>query len=718
MTERLYTGQCLRLLHLDDGLVELQFDRQNEALNKLDGALIAELRQAVDLLASVHSLRGLLVSSAKDAFLAGADIAVLWSMFDRSAPQLVAFCEEMDRALTRLDDLPVPVVCAINGFALGGGLEVALCSDYRVMAANAQIGFPEVGLGILPAAGGSVRTPRLTNCTTALDWLCNGRSRKAEAALSAGMIDEISEPTMLRESALNALGRLASGELDWKARREQRRGPCTLDASALAAAREQAGRASRHYPAALAVADLIERSAPLRRDAAFALEAQTFATLMSSPTAKAMVAIFLSNQQLKKLSKARGTGGRKIGHAAVLGAGIMGGGVAYTTAVRGMPVLLKDIAQAQLDLGMNEARKLLARQVETGKLKTEQAARILGSIEPILAFERFERADIVVEAVVENLKLKQDVLAQVQARVKPGTVLASNTSSLSIAEIAAPLARPEDVVGMHFFNPVHVMPLVEVIRGPKSSEAAVATTVAYALAMGKTPLVVKDCPGFLINRILGAYFSAFQLLIRDGADYQQIDRVMESYGWPMGPAYLLDVAGIDTLDKAMRILGLAYPAVMSADYSTIIQRLAGEKRYGQKTGAGFYRYEADAKGRPRRSGDPSVASLIASVQTDGAKPFADEDILDRMMLAMMLEAARCLDDHVVGTAVEIDTGMRLGTGFPAHHVGPLWAAQTLGLDEVMRRCEKHKALGGAYVAPAGLRGREQAGQCYYPTSFL
>lgn len=309
------------------------------------------------------------------------------------------------------------------------------------------------------------------------------------------------------------------------------------------------------------------------------------------------------------------------------------------------------------------------------------------------------------------------MLAQVEARVKPGTVLASNTSSLSISEIAAKLSRPEDVVGMHFFNPVHVMPLVEVIRGPKSSDAAVATTVAYALAMGKTPLVVKDCPGFLINRILGAYFSAFQLLIRDGADFVQIDRVMESYGWPMGPAYLLDVAGIDTLDKAMKILGLAHPAVMSTDFTTIIQRLADEKRYGQKTGAGFYRYEADAKGRPLRSGDPTVASLIASVQAQGAKPFADEEILDRMMLAMMLEAARCLDEQVVGTAVEIDAGMRLGTGFPAHHVGPLWAAQTLGLDEVLRRCERYVALGGAYLAPTGLRTRAQAGEGYYPSAF-
>lgn len=715
MNEPVYAGECLRLIPLDDQLVELQLDRQHETLNKLDGAVVAELDAALDVLATLPALRGVLLSSAKDAFLAGADLAVLGSMFDWPAERLSGFCADMSRTLTRLADLPVPVVCAIDGYALGGGLEVALCADHRVMAANAQIGFPEVGLGILPAAGGTVRMPRLTNMAIALDWLCGARNHKADAALKAGMVDEVCEPAALRDTALAALRRLADGK-EWKTRREQQRGSFPTDRAALLATREQAGKAARHYPAALAVADLLERSAPLSRDAAFAEEAQSFVKLMQSPTAKAMVAIFLSNQQLKKLSKAQIAGSRRIRHAAVLGAGIMGGGVAYTTAARGMPVLLKDIAQAQLDLGMNEARKLLGRQVEAGKLKSEQAQAVLGSIEPMLAFERFERADIVVEAVVENLKVKQDVLAQVESRVKPGTVIASNTSSLSIAEIAAPLARPQDVVGMHFFNPVHAMPLVEVIRGPQSSAEAVATTVSYALAMGKTPLVVKDCPGFLINRILGAYFTAFQLLIRDGADFVQIDRVMESYGWPMGPAYLLDVAGLDTLDKALVILGKAYPAVIGTDFRTVIQQLSGEKRYGQKTGAGFYRYESDAKGRPRRSGDPAVTDLIAAVQPQGPKAFTDEVILDRLMLAMMLEAARCLEEEVVQTAIEIDAGMRLGTGFPAHHVGPLWAAQTLGLSEVLIRAERFAALSGCYRAPDDLKLHARMG-CPYVDSF-
>lgn len=713
MSTSIFEGDVLRASRLQDGIVEIAFDRKGDAVNKLDPPVVRELASLLATLSTAEDLRGVLVASAKDAFVAGADISALWSMFAWMEQALLGFCAEMDRTLTQLEDLPVPVVCAINGFALGGGFEIALCSDYRVLASNGQVGFPEVGLGILPGAGGTVRTPRLSSTATALEWVVGAKSYKAEAALQAGMVDAICEPAQIRATALTCLQRAIAGELDWKARRAKRRGAATPDADALASARAQAQKTARNYPAGLAVVDLLERSQPLGRDAAFLLEAETFAKLMRTPTAKAMVGIFLSNQQIRKKSKSQSARGRKAQRAAVLGAGIMGGGVAYTTAIKGMPVLLKDIAQKSLDIGIGEARKLLAKQVEGGRLSAEKAEQLLGSITPMLEFRDFETVDVVVEAVVENLKVKQELLLQVESLVKPGTVLASNTSSLSIAEISAPLRRPEDVVGMHFFNPVHVMPLVEVVRGPKTSDAAIATTVSYALAMGKTPLVVKDCPGFLVNRILGAYFTAFQLLIRDGADFVQIDRVMETFGWPMGPAYLLDVAGLDTLDKALVILGRAYPEVMGTSFKTVIQLLASEKRLGQKTGSGFFRYEADAKGKPRRSGDPAIQALIAQVQPQGAREFGDEEILDRMMLAMVLEAARCLDEQVAESAVDIDAGMRLGTGFPTHHGGPLWYADSLGLGEVLRRCERYRDLGGIYAPGRGLLALHEQNKAFY-----
>ena len=720
MSTSLFTGEHLRVISLEDGIVEICLDRKHDAVNKVDEQMLAELSQALIQLPS-SGLRGILFTSAKEGFLAGADIAVLQKLLYLPHQKIVDFFLSMDKVLVALEDLPVPVVCAVNGYALGGGLEVALSSDYRVITSGGQVGFPEVGFGVLPGASGTVRTPRLTDAATALAWITSARHFKADAALEAGMVDAITETDQLRTTALDWLQRAIDGKLDWQARRIKRRGPFAADPAIFAAARAQAEKNARHTPAALTVVNLLERCAPLTRDEAFAHEADAGATLAHTTTARALVGIFMANQQLRKKTKALSSTGRTIKRVSVLGAGIMGGGIAYTTAVKGIPVLLKDIAQGALDLGTGEAKKLLNKQVDTGRLKAEKAEAILASISPTLEFKEFDSVDIVVEAVVENLKVKQEVLAQVESLVRPGTVLASNTSSLAIADIAATLKRPQDVVGMHFFNPVQVMPLVEVIKSSKSSDAAVATTVAYALAMGKTPLVVKDCPGFLVNRLLGAYFAAFNLLIRDGADFNQIDRAMEQWGLPMGPAYLLDMAGLDTLDKAMAILGKAYPEVMAANFTTVIQLLAGEKRYGQKTGAGFFRYEADAKGKPKRAADPAIVALITRIQPNGTHAFSDEEMVDRLMLAMVLEAARCLDEQVVDSAIEVDAGMRLGTGFPAHHGGPLWYADTMGgtsggisgLKEVMRRCERYQSLGGAYIPGAGLRRLAEQGKTFY-----
>jgi 3-hydroxyacyl-CoA dehydrogenase/enoyl-CoA hydratase/3-hydroxybutyryl-CoA epimerase/enoyl-CoA isomerase len=703
MSETLFLGDTLSLVAHEQGIAEIVLDRREDSVNKLDGQVISELDQALDRLASVPGVRGVLVSSAKDAFLAGADISVLWAMLGWSPERLQSFCLDMDRTLTRLEDLPVPVVCAVSGYALGGGFEFALAADYRVLATGTLTGFPEVSLGILPAAGGTVRTPRLAGAAAAVEWVVGARNQKADAALKVGLADRIVAQEQLRNEALLLLQSAIDGGLDWRQRRDKRRGTVEFDLPTFSAAREQARRSSRHQPAALAVVDLLESTASLTRDAAFQFEAQAFSKLMKTPAARALVGIFLSSQQLKKKTRSQSGNSRPLKKAGVVGAGIMGGGVAYTTAVRGLPVLMKDITQPALDLGMGEARKLLAKQVETGRMAQPKADAILSSIVPTLDYSDFQSVDIVVEAVVENLKVKQEVFAAIEAHTKPGTVLASNTSSLAVADIAANLERPQNVVGMHFFNPVHVMPLVEVVKTASASPEAIATTVAYANAMGKVPLVVKDCAGFLVNRILGAYFTSFLQLIRDGADFVQVDRVLESWGWPMGPSYLMDVAGVDTLEKALAILGKAYPTVMGTDFITAVQVLASQKRFGQKTGAGFYRYEADAKGKPRRSGDPTTYELLAGVQPRGNHQFSDEVILDRMMLAMILEAGRCLDEEVADGPIEVDAGMRLGTGFPTHHGGPLWYADMLGLSEVLRRCEQYRDLGGLFEPGAGFK---------------
>jgi 3-hydroxyacyl-CoA dehydrogenase/enoyl-CoA hydratase/3-hydroxybutyryl-CoA epimerase/enoyl-CoA isomerase len=327
------------------------------------------------------------------------------------------------------------------------------------------------------------------------------------------------------------------------------------------------------------------------------------------------------------------------------------------------------------------------------------------SVRPQLDFDGFGKVDLLVEAIVENIGIKKRVLADVESLLGEQAVIASNTSSLSIAEMASVLKRPQNFVGMHFFNPVPLMPLVEVIRGPATDAAAAATAAAYAATMGKTPIIVQDCPGFLVNRILIPYFIGFVRLVRDGADFRRIDRVMEDFGWPMGPAQLADVIGMDTLAHVIDVIAHGYGARMTVDVSNVVALLVAEGRLGQKSGLGFYRYQPDAKGRPRKVEDATVQALVQRVQDVQTNQFSDEEIVDRLMLPMLLEAARCVDERVVESAVEVDTGLVLGIGFPRHLGGILHWADRIGLAELMRRCERFESVAPLYAPSAALRER-------------
>jgi 3-hydroxyacyl-CoA dehydrogenase/enoyl-CoA hydratase/3-hydroxybutyryl-CoA epimerase/enoyl-CoA isomerase len=321
--------------------------------------------------------------------------------------------------------------------------------------------------------------------------------------------------------------------------------------------------------------------------------------------------------------------------------------------------------------------------------------------------------DVVVEAVVENMKVKKTVLAEVEKRVGPNTIIASNTSSLSISEMAGVLSRPENCVGMHFFNPVPAMPLVEVIRGAKTSEQAVATIAGYASAMGKTPIVVKECPGFLVNRILIPYMLGFLRALHEGADYLAIDRVMESFGWPMGPAYLQDVIGMDTLLHVVNVIAAGFADRMQITAPHAVELMVQNKRLGQKSGAGFYLYERDSKGKPRKVVDPQTALLLATLQPGGPKQFSDDELLERLMLPMIIEAVRCLEEGIAESAAEVDMALVLGLGFPRHAGGPLKYADWSGLEHVVARCDAYASLGPLYKPTEGMRAAALAGRKLY-----
>jgi len=678
----IYQGQAIQVEKSDEGFALLRFDSRDQAVNKFDARTLEELREALERLAEQSAVSGLLVTSGKDGFIVGADITEFKQWFARPAGELKSQMLEVHRTFSMLEDLPFPTLAVINGVALGGGFELALACDYRLMASGAKVGLPEVKLGIFPGWGGTIRLPRVIGLDSAIDWIGRGADHTATDALQTGAVDAVVTGDGLREAAAVMLRQCLAGDLDYQARRREKTGPMRLDEvernMAFSVARGYvAAAAGEHYPAPGMALDAMEKHIVENREAAAEIECQAFTRVVTTDTAHNLVGLFLNDQAMKRESRQYEKSARTITSAAVLGAGIMGGGIAYQSALKGTPIVMKDIKQEALDQGLEEARKLMVKRVERGRGSVDELAAVLTRINPSLSYEDVKNADIVVEAVVENKEVKKTVLAEVEQVVAEQAVLATNTSTISIDSLATALRRPERFCGMHFFNPVHVMPLVEVIRGEQTSEQTIATTVALARAMSKSPVVVKDCPGFLVNRILFPYFNGFEILLRDGADFRHVDKVMERFGWPMGPAYLMDVVGIDTGHHAAAVLAEGYPDRMGLDFKSASTILYENERLGQKSGSGYYRYQKDKKGKPRKQVDGSALELIAQV-AQGSRDFSDEEVRERMMIPMCLEAVRCLEEKIVSSAVAVDMGLIWGIGFPPFRGGALRYIDSIG----------------------------------------
>ncbi|MEK6805494.1 MAG: fatty acid oxidation complex subunit alpha FadB [Pseudomonadota bacterium] len=714
----MFQGQSIRVTRLAGDIAELCFDRKEDAINKFDARTVQELKDVGELLGKDGKLKGLMVTSAKDVFIVGADITEFGKNFTSTEEEIAGWSYEANKVFSAIEDLPFPSVTAINGIALGGGFEMCLSTDYRVMSAKAQIGFPEVKLGIFPGFGGTVRAPRLMGADNAIEMIAGGDPVKPEAALKTHAVDAVVAPEKLRDAAMKMLSLAIEGKADWKARRAQKTGPLKLSPQESMMVFETAkgfiaGKAGKNYPAPVEAVKTIQKAAGKSRDEALKLEGIGFAKVAKTSVADALIGLFLNDQFLKKKAKAAGKIAKPVKQAAVLGAGIMGGGIAYQSASRGTPIIMKDIADAQLALGMSEANKLLSKQVERRKLTPEKAGNVLSMIRPTLNYGDFQNVDVIVEAVVENPKVKKAVLAEIEGLVKPGTIIASNTSSISIDELATAMKHPEHFLGMHFFNPVHKMPLVEVIYGAKTSKEAIATIVAYASGMGKTAIVVKNCPGFLVNRILFPYFGGWTALLHDGADFVKVDKVMETFGWPMGPAYLQDVVGIDTSHHVGDVLAEGYPDRMGKTYKTPMDVMYENKRYGQKNGIGFYKYSTDPKGKPKKDVAADSHDLIKSVQPNGQKDFTDEEIIDRHMIPMIIETVRCLDDGIVESPAEADMGLIMGVGFPPFRGGALKYCDSLGMKTVLEKCAKYAHLGKLYEPTASMKKMAADGKTYY-----
>ena len=713
----IYDGTAITVKMIEDGIAELNFNLDGESVNKFNRVTLEDLKAATAAIKGNSDVKGVLVTSGKDCFIVGADITEFGDAFKLPEEEIVDWILSGNEIFNAIEDLPVPTLTSINGIALGGGFEMCLSTDFRVMSEKAKVGLPEVKLGLMPGFGGTVRLSRVIGADNAIEWICMGAENRADKALKMGAVDAVVAPEALREQSIAMLKSAIAGELNYEARRAVKTGKGLLNSMESMMVFETAkgfvkGQTKGHYPAPIEAIKVMQKHHNLTRDKALAVEAKGFAKLAKTTESQALIGLFNNDQLLKKKAKEYDAIAKPTNKAAVLGAGIMGGGIAYISALKGTPILMKDIAEAGIELGLSEANKLLSKRVERKKMKPLAMGEALNRIRPTLSYAEFGDVDVVVEAVVENPKVKGIVLAEVESHVGENAIVASNTSTISIDFLAKSVKRPENFLGMHFFNPVHMMPLVEIIRGEKTSDEAVATTVAYAKKMGKTPVVVNDCPGFLVNRVLFPYFGGFAALLKDGADFRQVDKVMEKFGFPMGPAYLMDVVGIDTGKHANDVMAEGFPERMKADFTSAMDVLFENGFYGQKNNKGFYTYVEDKKGKPKKVFDESILELLAPVLGE-AKDFDAEEIIARCMIPMCNEVVRCLEEGIVDTAAEADMALVFGVGFPPFRGGALRYIDTVGLANFVELADKYKDISPLYHVTDKMREMAANGESYF-----
>jgi 3-hydroxyacyl-CoA dehydrogenase / enoyl-CoA hydratase / 3-hydroxybutyryl-CoA epimerase len=665
------------------------FDLQGEKVNKFSSRVMLEFDALLDELAVSNEIRKVIFASRKPGiYIAGADVSEFTKA--RSAEEAKEYVRLGQNAFQKLARLPQVTVAAIDGACLGGGCEMAISCDWRVItdSPRAQIGLPEVKLGIFPAWGGTTKLPRLIGLPAALDIVLNGRTLDGRRAKKIGLVDEVVEPGIL----LDVAKRLAE-----RGKRKQKgRTKFYIEGNPLARrlifgkARKAVMKQTRgHYPAPLKAIEVMQYAMSAGVERGLEREAEAVAPLVMDPVAQNLVRLFFLMEESKKDSlPAKPAGVSRVG---VLGAGVMGGGIAQIVADKtSAEVRMRDIQWEAIGGGMKAAARVWKRKVERRRMTRGEMQRKLARITGSTDWSGFNRADVVIEAVVENLQIKQQVLAEFEALARPDAIFATNTSTIPITRIAAAAKRPENVVGMHFFNPVDRMPLVEVIRGEKTSDQAMVTVAALARKLGKTVVYCNDGPGFVVNRILGPYMNESAFLLEEGNSIESLDKAMVDFGMPMGPMALLDEVGIDVAAKVAGILTEAFGDRM--EKSGVVEKLYADGRHGKKNGRGLYLY---AKGK-RQGPDPTVYKVLGIGSPRPADPRA---VVERMVLAMVNEASLILDEKIVGSPGELDLAMIMGTGFPPFRGGLLRYADSLGLPYIVARLDELSSRAGARFRP-------------------
>jgi 3-hydroxyacyl-CoA dehydrogenase len=684
-------------VRLDGSVAVILVD--NPPVNALSPETIDGLSESLQQAADDPAAKAIVVAAAGRTFIAGADIKglenVVWGG-DSGAP-------EMHGLLQRIEQCPKPVVMSIHGTALGGGLEVAMAAHYRVAVASAQLGLPEVNLGIIPGAEGTQRLPRLVGVDTALTMIVSGRPVKAAEALQSGLIDRIVDDLVPGAVAF-ANEVLATGGPHPKTSERTDRLPAASELPAMVAAAHALAkkiRRNQHAPAAAIAA--VEAAATVPFDEGCQKERDLFYELIKSGQAKAMIYAFFAERAVAKVP---GVGKDivvpPVSTVAIVGAGTMGGGIAMACANAGINVMLTDTEQAGLDRAMATIRKNYDSSVKKGRFTPEAAAERIGRITTQVGTAGFDKADVIIEAVFESMALKKDVLAQLDAASRPGALLATNTSTLDIDALASVTKRPQAVIGTHFFSPANVMRLVEIVRGSSTTPETIAAAQALAKRLGKVGVVVGNCPGFVGNRMMFPYMYEAQFLAEDGATPAQVDKALTDWGMAMGIFAVDDMGGLDVAWRVRQ--ELKQFSDPSQRKPLVADQLVAMNHLGQKTGSGWYIYDENRKATP----DPEVEALIEKTATAAGitrRSFTSEEIIEREIYALVNEGAKILDEGFALRAADIDVIYLTGYGFPSFRGGPMFYADSVGLPKVYERVAAFHREHGERWKPAPLLER-------------
>lgn len=703
------------ILSLDlphDDVAVITIDDPQKSVNILSRHTLGDLARLLDEVEAREDLAGLVIRSAKPGnFIAGADLREFVAKIDEPPDQVVAMSREGQDLFARLSRMPFVTIAAIGGLCIGGGAELAIWCDRRIMAREgAQYGFPEVKLGLFPGWGGTARTPRIVGLSNALEMVSGGENIDATAAEALGLAVAVPADQLL--TAAVQLARAEKASQQFVKDRQAWARPIAFSDTELAflgatASAYIQGQTKGHYPAPLAALELMLGAAGVDLATACQMEATGFAGLFGSPVNRALLNVFFLQDANKKQTGPPGAEPRKIGKVGVLGAGTMGQGIAAANVKRKIPVALSDMSDEAITRGVQGVITEVSYNRQTKGPDAQKALEYLPLVVGTQSYADLEDADLVIEAIYENAEAKRDLFDQIEPQLSEQTLLCSNTSTIPITTLAHGLTHPDRFCGLHFFNPVRRMPLVEVIRGKQTSDDTIATAVAYAKSIGKSPIVVNDGPGFLVNRVLLPYMNEALLLLEAGVSIKAVDKAATSFGMPMGPIELYDTVGLDVALHAGNVMHNAFPDRVAP--AKILPDMVHAKRLGQKTGQGFFDYTPDNKGRSKPQPSPAVAEIIEKHQ----QGTTEDDLVDRLFLPMFLEATRCIEEGIVADVRDVDLALIYGIGFPPFRGGLFFWADSIGASTIVEKLKQYEHLGQRYKPTKLLTEHAASGQKFY-----